>query len=316
MRYLAHLIQKKNDSEISESKIKNEVQKVSLFIDKYIKSKNMVKGVSINNIDVMNEAVEQYADISLDEQEKVFVNREIEIAIPLINEFADSKKTLASLESAKDLNEATNLLKSNFKESTRINSVLTAEKSSNEKEVIDLLHKQINDDIEQELVNAYLFNDENISEANMEVLYESKTEQIKNKISKTISDFRSGLLINSQGLSLEQINLLSMSTMVANEQIQDEMLIDNLDDIASTVLFGSLDQSVVSTKGFFKSIGKFFSKVIKTAIVVVGVAVLAVTAAISSPVANVMIGLPLTIQLIRSSKSIYNWVGWNNWSKW
>ena len=68
------------------------MKKVSLFIDKYIKSKNIVKGASINNVDIMDEAVQEYADLSLNEQEMLLVNQEIDIAIPLINDFATSKQ--------------------------------------------------------------------------------------------------------------------------------------------------------------------------------------------------------------------------------
>ena len=68
------------------------MKKVSLFIDKYIKSKNIVKSASINNVDIMDEAVQEYADLSLNEQEMLLVNQEIDIAIPLINDFAISKQ--------------------------------------------------------------------------------------------------------------------------------------------------------------------------------------------------------------------------------
>lgn len=193
---------------------------------------------------------------------------------------------------------------------------LQIKRGSNEKEAIELIHKQITDNIENELVNAYLIDDENMSQANVEALYDSKTQKIKNTISNTLSDFRLGLLVNSRGLSSEQVNLLSINSMIANEQVQDETLIGNLDELISVSLAGTLDPSVIPTKGFFKSIGKFFSKVIKTAIVIVSVVIIGVTAVVSSPVANIMIGLPLVIQIIRSAKSTYNWVGWNDWSKW
>lgn len=318
-----------SDSDINillREEIKSETRKLSTFIDRYIKSSNIVKNSP--STAPMEEAVDEYIEQELSPQEALAIEQYVNEVSPYFYEFATANETLPLLSEVSTEFEAVNLLKDNFRQSTNIaNAIPTNDNTL--KSVINSLHEEINDEIENDLANAYLVDDEEMSEAQIETLYESDITLIKNKISNKVIGFNNGLLINSRGLTVDQVNFIGITAMVALEAIDDLVLLENLEAAISENL--DLDEPVdsPSTKGLFKKIGKFFTKVVKTvAVVVTYVAVTALTIfntalavtesgyVSGSAGFKALIGVGTMIELGNTWKKTWNWVGWNDWSRW
>ncbi|MGM1428276.1 hypothetical protein ACS126_03405 [Sphingobacterium lactis] len=308
--------------------IKSETRKLSSFIDRYVKSSNMVKSYPNSAPPPVEEAVQEYIQEELSPAEALLVDTYIAEVSPHFIQFATANETLPLLSEAPTELAATTLIKDNFRQSTYLtNSVPTNDNTL--KSVLNSLHGEINDEIENDLANAYLIDDEGLSDIQIETLYESNVASIKNKVSSKVTNFNNGLLINSRGLTSHQVNLVGITGMVALEAIDDVVLLENLEAVVSANLELEEVVPLAETKGLFKKIGKFFTKVVKTvAVVVTYVVVAAVTVynaavaatdsgyAAGSAAMKAGMGAGAMINFASTWKKTWNWVGWNDWSRW
>lgn len=325
---LVEIERNQEGAEILRRDLKNETRKLSSFIDKYTKTSNMVKS-SHNGAQLsMQGIVSGYIRQELSHVEALAIDQYVVEVSPYFNAFATSNQMLPLLSEAPTQQAATTLIKTNLRQSTNLTEVVPSN-DNKLKDVITSLHGEINDEIENDIVNAYLIEDENMSVAQIERLYESHVATIKDKVSSKIINFNSALLVNSRGLTRQQVSMVGVTGMVALEAIDDAVLMENLEEMVSASLVFDESISIVVSKGLFKKIGKFFTKVIKTvAVVVTYVAVAAITvynAALTitesgyssgSAAFKTLLGAGAMANLATSWKKSWKWVGWDNWSKW
>jgi len=250
----------------TQAEVRKEVRKFSLFVDRHMKSAAMVK--STNAQTNFSEAVDAYMDEHLTAEEAATVRDFVESTKPQLEEHAALCEALPSLEEAETTQEAADIIKGNFAVSTNPFGTLAPDASA-VNGALQTLQANINAEIGDDLVNAYLLDNGEMSDAQVESLYESTVETIKGKIASTIEGFRLGLLVNSNGLTPQEVNMVGISALVAMETINDDVLLDNVEEAVNFPIMEDYQKGeVVGTKFFFGLIGGFFGKVVRTVAIV------------------------------------------------
>lgn len=122
--------------------------------------------------------------------------------------------------------------------------------------------------------------------------------------------------------------MVGISGMVAQEAIADVILLEHLESaVSKDIVINPLP--IAEVKGWFKKVGKFFTKVLKTVAVVATYAIVAAVTVYNVAVAadesgyksgsaalKAIFGAGAMIELASTWKRSWKWVGWNDWSRW
>jgi len=250
----------------TQAEVRKEVRKFSLFVDRHMKSAAMVK--STNAQTNFSEAVDAYMDEHLTAEETASVRDFVESTKPQLEEHAALCEALPSLEEAKTPQHAEAIIKGNFAVSSNPFGTLAPDASA-VNGALQTLQANINAEIGDDLVNAYLLDNGEMSDAQVENLYETTVAAIKGKIANTIEGFRIGLIVNPNGLTREEVDMVGISALVALETINDDVLLDNVEEAVSFPIMEDHQKGeVVGTKFFFGLIGGFFGKLVRTVAIV------------------------------------------------
>lgn len=304
------------------AELQKQVSAFSKFVDKKIKSDNITKGLPQQTTPPeFVSVIDDYVHYELPAVEPQYLWLQEDLQLQTV----DQTDGLVELSDGLTDQQATNLIEANLYSTINFsNSVDFSSPAvkTNLKNIETSLVDAIKDDVK----NAYLVNENNITEAQSEVMAEQAATIIRNKTKSVINGRIQSINAFPQGLTPQQASYVSMSLMASVSTVDDLVLMENLDGVITNDIF-SVPPGPIPAKGLFSKIGKFFGKVIKSvAVVVASVAVVVVGTALGyisnhsnsnsstnsdyTALTGALVGVGV---VAKNSRSWWRWVGWNRW---
>lgn len=314
---------KSKDNE-KQAAIQKQIHTFSNLLDKKIKSASLTKFAappSLTPIEFEG-AIREVIKAELPEIEPQYLWLRDDIEL----QTADIAYRLPNLEEATNELQAVNILESNLYATINFSNSLNISDAIIKKN-LNSLEESMVDAIKDDVKNAFLLDDLNMSEAQSEILAEQINSTLKTKIKNVLQSRIQGINAFPQGLSPQQASVVSMSLMASLSTLDDIVLMENLDGVVSADIFSVPDLPAVSTKGLFGKIGKFFGKVMKSVAVIVASAAVIVTGTVLGFIINhsnsqseynsdytaltgALVGVGV---VVKNTKKWWGWVGWDRW---
>lgn len=308
--------------------LQKQINNFSNFLDKKIKSTNSAKSVTSQTTPAQFvDAINTYVQTQLVDAEPQYFWMQENIDLQTYN-MSDNLVHLT--ESMTDL-EVVQLLETNLYSTINFSNTLSIN-SPAMKANLNSLEESLVDAIKDDVINAYLLDDDNMTEAQSELLAEQANEILKTKTKIVLENKTQSISIFPQGLTPEQANIFSISIMASVVTLDDLNLMENLDGVVNGDVFSGPsipDEPEILAKGLFGKIGKFFGKVIKSVAVVVASAAIIVGGAVLGYLNNhaytnsnnnnsnnsdytALTGALVGVGIVsKNSKKWWSWVGWN-----
>lgn len=307
-----------------QAAIQNQINTFSKHLDKKIKSASFTKvaAPAPTTPGELEDAIEEVIATELPEIEPQYLWLRDDVELQTV----EIASNLPYLDEAATELQAVNILESNLYStidfSNSINVTNAAIKTN-----LNNLEASMVDAIKDDVKNAFLLDDTNMSEAQSEMLAEQVNSTLKTKIKSVMQNRIQSINTFPQGLTPQQASMVSMSLMASVSTLDDLVLMENLDAIVTADIFSPEEIPAVPTKGLFGKIGKFFGKVIKSVAVIVASAAIIVTGAVLGYVSNhsntnsginsdytALTGALVGVGVVaKNSKKWWGWVGWNRW---
>lgn len=177
----------------------------------------------------------------------------------------DIANNLTNLDAAATELQAANILESNryatidFSNAVKVSNAAIKTNLNN-------LEVSMVDAIKDDVKNAFLRDDTNMSEAQSEMLAEQVSSTLKTKTKNVLQNRIQSINAFPQGLTPQQASMVSMSRMTSVSTLGDIVLMENLDAVVTAEIFSVDEFPAVPTKGLFGKIGKFFGNDLKNVI--------------------------------------------------
>lgn len=320
-------IENKSRDNEKQSEIKKQINTFSNLLDKKIKTASFTKvaGPAPTTPSEFEDAIEDVIETELPEIEPqyLWLRDDVELQTESIG------YNLPNLYEATNELQAVNIIESNLYNTIDFsNSIDITDPAI--KTNLNTLEESIVDAIKDDVKNAFLLDDNNMTEAQSEMLAEQVNATLKTKVTSTIQNRIQSINAFPQGLTSQQASMVSMSLMASVSTINDLVLMENLDAVITADIFSVPDVPAIPTKGLFGKIGKFFGKVIKSVAVVVASAAVIVVGAVLGYIASeahysnpnhsgnsdytALTGALVGVGIVaKQSKKWWGWVGWDRW---
>lgn len=318
-------IENKSRDNEKQSSIKKQINTFSNLLDKKIKTASLTKLAAPPQTTPSEfvDAIEEVIEIELPQIEPQYLWLRDDVEL----QTEDLGYSLPNLNEATNELQAVNILESNLYATIDFsNSIDITDPAI--KTNLNTLEGSIVDAIKDDVKNAFLLDDNNMTEAQSEMLAEQVNSTLKTKVTNTIQDRIQSLNAFPQGLTPQQASMISMSLMASVSTLNDLVLMENLDAVVTADIFSVPNVPAVATKGLFGKIGKFFVKVIKSVAVVVASAAVIVVGAVVGYIASeahysnpshsgnseytALTGALVGVGIVaKNSKKWWGWVGWN-----
>ncbi|WP_312333629.1 hypothetical protein [Sphingobacterium sp.] len=303
--------------------IQKQVNTFSKYLDKEIKSAQLTKGyMAPTPPPEFGGVVDGYVDGKLPEvaAEYHWLKDDIELqTVDLANDLPFLDESTTELQAA-------NMLEANLYSTINFSNTIDISNPALKTNLNNLESAMVNA-IKDDVKNAFLLDDANMSEAQSEQLAEQVSNTLKIKTKSVLENKIQSLNAFPQGLTPQQRSFVSMSLMASVSTLDDLVLMDNLDAVVTADIYAPAQAPVLPAKGLFGKIGKFFGKVIKSVAVVVASAAVIVVGTMLGYVSNhsnsnsgtnsdytALTGALVGVGVVaKNSKKWWGWVGWNQW---
>lgn len=313
-----------NKDKEKQAAIAKQINTFSKHLDKQIRSASLTKvaAPAPTTPQEFEEAIDEVVAIELPEIEPEYLWLKDDVEL----QTADISSDLPYLDQAATEIQAANILESNLYATIDFSNAVNVSDAAI-KTNLNNLEASMVDAIKDDVKNAFLLDDTNMSEAQSEMLAEQVSSTLKTKTKNVLQSRIQSINAFPQGLTPQQASMVSMSLMASVSTLDDLVLMENLDAVVTADIFSVEDIPAVPTKGLFGKIGKFFGKVIKSVAVIVASAAVIVAGAVLGYVSNhsnsnsgtnsdytALTGALVGVGVVaKNSKKWWGWVGWNRW---